>query len=263
MHPIAFEIAGFPIHWYGLLMAAGLVAGLWTAARRAARIGLSPDLVQEASFWILIGTLAGARGWYVATYWKEEFAGGPWTEIFNLRSGGLVFYGGLLGASLAVAIFARRRRLPLWNLADALAPSIALGHSFGRGGCLMTGCCYGRPTDVPWRIHFPADHWTKGVGVHPTQIYEMGLNLALFAVLSWRFRHRQFAGQIFGEYLMAYAVLRAVVEVYRGDYAERLLVAGLKPGQWVSVAIFIAGTALWTWRRRAPSEGVPAEPKHG
>lgn len=263
MHPIAIEIGGFAIHWYGVLMAAALVAGLWTASKRASKVGLTAETVYDASVWILIGTLAGARVLYVVTYWKEEFAGQPWSSVLNFRSGGLVFYGGLAGAAVAVTLFARRRKLALWNLADTLAPSIALGHSFGRWGCLMTGCCYGRATDVPWKIHFPADHWTRGIGVHPTQIYESTLNLALYLFLAWRFKHRRFEGQIFGEYLLAYAVLRSIVEVFRGDYSERLVSAGLKPGQWASLGIFAAGLALWFWKRHRLRSAPSADTSHG
>ena len=86
--------------------------------------------------------LVGARGLYVLSYWQEDFAGRPLWQILNIRGGGLVFYGGLIGASLACILYVRLKRLPLWKIADVLAPSIALGHAFGRIGCLMNGCCY-------------------------------------------------------------------------------------------------------------------------
>src|SRR6185369_15968397 len=109
------------------------------------------------------------------------FAGRPFSEVFMVHHGGLVFYGGLIGASLACILYTRLKRLALWKIADILAPSIALGHAFGRIGCLMNGCCYGRPCSLPWAIYFPPSHVVRdgkdvliphesgGVGVHPNQ----------------------------------------------------------------------------------------------
>lgn len=243
-------------------MAAGFLAGLWTASRRARALGFSSDLIFDVSTWILVGTVVGARTLYVGTYWEQEFSGKPWTQIFNLRQGGLVFYGGLVGAAAAVIVYARRKQLPLWTLADILAPSIALGHAFGRGGCLMTGCCYGKPTELPWGIHFPADHWTRGIGVHPTQIYEAALNLMLYGFLAWRFKHRRFDGQVFAFYLVCYAAVRTTVEVFRGDYSQALILGPFKPGQLVSLLILACGIGLW-WCRRGKTVTVsPAAATH-
>ena len=107
--------------------------------------------------WIIVGAIIGARTLYVISYWRESFANEPWWEIFMVQHGGLVFYGGLIGSSLATILYAQLKGLPLWRMADIFAPSVALGHVFGRVGCLMNGCCYGRATDLPWAIHFPAD----------------------------------------------------------------------------------------------------------
>jgi len=144
--------------------------------------------------------------------------GKPASEIFMIHHGGLVFYGGLLGASLAGIIYIRVRQLPLWKVADILAPSIALGYVFGRIGCLLNGCCYGRICDQPWAIRFPSEHGTHGQPVHPTQIYDSLLNLGLYLALAWLYRRKKFDGQVFAAYLMCYAVTRSFVEMFRGDY---------------------------------------------
>src|SRR6185295_4209770 len=133
----------------------------------------------------------------------------------------------------------------------ALAPSIALGYVFGRFGCLMNGCCYGCPTDLPWAIHFPPDHATNGVGVHPTQIYDSFLNAGLYAGLAWLYRHKRFDGQVFAAYLMTYAVLRALVESLRGDYPVYYLGGWATPAQLISVAIFTVGLILY-WKLSHP-----------
>ncbi len=250
MHGIAFQIGGLTVYWYGILAAAGFLLGFWVAGRRAPREGMSADAIMDLAPWLIAGGIIGARALYVVSYWKEEFASQPIWEILMIRRSGLVYYGGLLGASLATILAARVKRLPLWKLADIFAPSIALGHAFGRIGCLMTGCCYGRPTDLPWAIHFPTDHWTRGAGVHPTQVYESFLNFILFLALQWVYRRKSFDGQIFAIYLMSYAWLRTLVELFRGDYPIHYLGGLATPAQLVSAGILVVGLILF-WRLRS------------
>ncbi len=238
------------------MIAAAFLLGLWTASRRGVRDGLKPDQVFDAGAWLILGALLGARALYVATYWREEFADQPLWEMFNVRRGGLVFYGGLIGASLAIIAYTRWKKLSLWKVADALAPSIALGYVPGRMGCLLNGCCYGRPTDLPWAIHFPPDHVTKGVGVHPTEVYDALLNLGLYLTLAWLYRRKKFDGQVFSLYLMSYALLRSFVEAFRGDYTAVHRHGGFTPAQLIGVGIFVAGAFLWISRARLrPRQG--------
>jgi phosphatidylglycerol:prolipoprotein diacylglycerol transferase len=261
VHSVAFEIFGFSVYWYGILTAVGFLVAFGTASRRAPREGFSSEAVMNLTPWIIGGAIVGARLLYVITFWNKEFAGKPITEIFNMRTG-LVYYGGLIGSSLATIIYCRREKLPLWKMADVIAPSIALGHAFGRFGCLMTGCCYGCPTDLPWAIHFPKEHWTKGIGVHPTQIYEAALNFCLYLSLVWLYRRKKFDGQVFAAYLICYSVLRSFVEIFRGDYEKHYLYGIATPGQTVSIFIMAAGLALWwklgSHRRTAPPSPAPA-----
>ncbi len=245
MHKFAFHLGNFTIYWYGVLVALGMLAGLWTAGRRAPLSGVRSETVIDLGPWLILGTILGARGLFVLSYWREDFAGQPLWQIFNIRNGGLVFYGGLIGASLACVLYVRFKKLPLWKIADVLAPSIALGHSFGRIGCLMNGCCYGRACELPWAIHFPDDHPTHGAGVHTTQIYEALLDLGLYAALAAFYRRKKFDGQVFASYLLLYAVLRAFVEVFRGDYTVYYLNGHVTPAQVLSIPIFVAGALLW------------------
>lgn len=245
MHSEAFTILGITIYWYGILAAVGFMLAFGTASRRAPREGLSPEVVMNLAPWIILGAVIGARLLYVITFWKEEFANAPLVDVFKVRRSGLVYYGGLIGACLGTIIFAAKNRVPLWKLADVMAPSIALGHSIGRIGCLMTGCCFGSPSNAPWAICFPKDHWTKGVPVHPTQIYESILNFLLFLGLIWLWKRKRFDGQVFAAYLIAYAFLRAFVEIFRGDYAKPFLLGLATPGQTVSIGIMAVGLFLW------------------
>jgi phosphatidylglycerol---prolipoprotein diacylglyceryl transferase len=257
VHPVAFHIGSLPVHWFGVFVAAGFLAGFWTAARRARREGIPAESIYDAGLWLILGAIVGARSLYVASFWKEQFANAPWSEMFMIQKGGLVFYGGLIGATLSCLIFLWKNKLPVWKFADTLAPSIALGSFFGRFGCLMNGCCFGSPTHAPWAIRFPHEHESVGDPVHPVQIYDSLLNIVFFAALVWLHRRKKFDGQIFALYLMGYAVLRTVVESFRGDYAVRYLGGIATPAQILGIGIFLAGAVLYA-RLPRPAAAVKA-----
>lgn len=240
------------------MMATAFLVGLWTANRRARLVNVSSDVITDVTMWLLVGSIIGARIVYVTTYWKDEFAGGPFYEVFMVQHGGLVYYGGLIGASVAGIGYMLWKQLPVWKIADIVAPSIALGSVFGRIGCLLNGCCYGRTCDLPWAIRFPSGHETHGLPVHPTEIYDALLNLLLYLGLAWLFRRRKFDGQVFALYLIGYAICRSIVESFRGDYPVDHIHAGLfTPAQLLSVPILIAGIVAWFWLSRgtAPANG--------
>lgn len=242
-------------------MALGFFMGLWTATRRAQRVNVAPETVTDVTLWLMLGSILGARTVYVTTYWNQEFANQPWTEIFMVQHGGLVYYGGLIGATITGIIYLTWKKLPVWKVADILAPSIALGSVFGRIGCLMNGCCYGYQCSLPWAIHFPVSHETHGVAVHPTELYDSGLNLLLYLGLAWGFRRKKFDGQIFAAYLMIYAIFRSIAEHFRGDYPVDHIHNGLTSAQLVSIGTFAAGLLAWFWlaRRRPASPPTPAK----
>ena len=255
MHPIAFYFGALPIRWYGVMMALAFIAGLWTATRRARLANVHGDVIADVTLSLMVGSIVGARFVYVTTYWKQEFADQPFSEVFMIQHGGLVYYGGLIGAMISAFGYLYWKKLPVWKIADILAPSIALGSVFGRIGCLLNGCCYGRACDLPWAIHFPADHETHGAGVHPTEIYDALLNLILYVFLAWLFRRKKFDGQIFATYLIIYAVFRSIAEYFRGDYPADHVHAGLTSAQLVSVPIFVTGIILaLILSRRAPTK---------
>ena len=261
-------------------MAVAFLVGLWAAGRRGVRDGIAPEKVHDSGIWLLLGTIIGARTLYVITYWstlmeKPLFPQAPWTEIFMVHRGGLVFYGGLVGASLACILYAHRKKIPLWKLADVLAPSIALGYVFGRFGCFMNGCCYGRVCDVPWKVRFPygSEPWSsqfargligredQTLPVHPTQLYESFLSLGLYLGLAWLYRRKKFDGQVFAAYLIGYAITRSIVELFRGDYTAPHLHAGLTPAHWISIATFAGGVVLLLILRKRSAPVVPVPRK--
>jgi phosphatidylglycerol:prolipoprotein diacylglycerol transferase len=278
VYPIAFNLGPLTIRWYGVMVALAFLFGLWTASRRAPRDGVPGERIVDAGIWILIGAIVGARFLYVVSYWDRLFdkpllPGAPWTEVFMVQRGGLVFYGGLIGASLTCILYARVAKLPLWKLADIFAPSIALGYVFGRIGCFLNGCCHGRVCELPWAVHYPnqSDIWnshfksglatTDGASapVHPTQLYDSLLNLALYAGLAWLFRRKKFDGQVFAAYLLCYAVTRSIVEMFRGDYAAAQIRAGLTPAHWISMGIFLTGTVFYLVLRRTRTATISAK----
>lgn len=262
MYRTLFEIGGFSLHTFGLMVAFGFLAGLWIANRCGERAGIPQGALSDLVVpWILVGGMVGARIVYVVSYWDEQFAGQPFAEVFQVWKGGLVFYGGLAGATLAALIHLRLKRLPVWRVGDCLAPGIALGHVFGRLGCFFNGCCHGRPSDLPWAVRFPHDVIRGDPAVHPAQLYEAGLNLALCAALVAFHARRPFDGAVFAAYLIAYAIVRSITEWFRGDYAFISNPAALQftPGQTTSVLILVTGLALWfTLRRQGPQAAVKA-----
>jgi phosphatidylglycerol:prolipoprotein diacylglycerol transferase len=257
VHPIALQLGSLTIHWYGVMIALAFLAGLWTATRRARRDNIPGERIADLVFWIMLVGLTGARTVYVTTYWSE-FAHQPFLEIFMIQHGGLVYYGSVIGAVIAYFIYVRWKKLPGWKIADILAPSIALGNAFGRIGCLLNGCCYGRVCHLPWAVRFPnqsaawQQHFQEGLAgqgdrslpVHPAEIYDALLNLVLYFGLAWLFRRKKIDGQVFATYLIGYAIFRSLAELFRGDYPSDHIHNGLTSAQLVSIPIFVIGLAL-------------------
>lgn len=256
MHPILFDFGRFTIYSYGVLLAAAYLLGLWLALRRARQRGLDPQRVMDLGIWIIVSALAGAKLLLLGVDFRQ-FAAHPREFVSLTRSGG-VFYGGLI-AGVAVALwYIRRHRLPLWTTTDVFAPGIALGHIVGRLGCLMAGCCYGRPTSAPWGITFrdPAAAVNAGtplgVPLHPTQLYEAGAEaLILVALLALERRSRPFPGRTFWTYMLLYGLSRFAIEFYRGD--NRGIVFGaVSTSQFVSLIVVPLAIAMLVLLRRRP-----------
>ncbi len=263
----SFPLGGFTIHTFGILVGLGFIAGISLAARRAKAAGINPDRIYELVFpWILVSGLVGARLFYVVSYWKRDFAEAPWTEPFAIWRGGLVFYGGLFLATAVAILRILWLKLPLWRVTDCLAPGVALGHVFGRLGCLINGCCYGRPSAMPWAISYPHEFAKDNTPlfpltpVHPTQVYEGVLNLGLALGLSWFHGRRRFDGQVSALYLIGYAGIRFFVELFRGDYGvtSRPISGVFTPGQTASAVVLAAGVGLYLLCRRRPGSPLPS-----
>jgi phosphatidylglycerol:prolipoprotein diacylglycerol transferase len=240
MHPILFEIGGFSVYTYGVLLAAAYLLGLQFALMRARKRGLDANRVMDLGIWVIVAALVGAKALLLIVdfdvYWNR-----PGELLTLLRSGG-VFYGGLIAAVGVALWYLRRHRMPMWTVTDLFAPGIALGHVIGRMGCLFAGCCFGRRTDVPWAIVFRHPAAAENVGtplntpLHPTQLYEAGAELLILAfLLLFERRGRAFPGRTFWSYMLLYGVSRFAIEFYRGD--SRGMIGMLSTSQFVSLVI--------------------------
>jgi phosphatidylglycerol:prolipoprotein diacylglycerol transferase len=258
MHPILFEIAGFPVFTYGVLLAAAYLLGLQFAIVRGRQRGLDPNRTMDLGIWIIISALVGAKLLLLIVEW-DTFTR-DWNELFTLARSGGVFYGGLIAAVVVALWYLRRHRMPMWTVTDAFAPGIALGHVIGRLGCLFAGCCFGRQTDVPWAITFRNEYAAQNVGtplnvpLHPTQLYEAGAELLILVLLlATEKKGRPFPGRTFWGYMFLYGISRFVIEFYRGD--ARGLVGSLSTSQFVSVLIIpISLIMLYLLSRRTSPE---------
>src|ERR1051325_2470472 len=274
MYPELFHIGSFPINTYGVLLALAFLFALLIAARLAARDGLPRERIYDLGLWMLLAALLGSK---LLMLWTEpSYRENPLhlLSLDFLRSGG-VFYGGFIGASLTGYFLMRRYGLPWWKTADAFAPGIALGLGLGRQGCFAAGCCWGKPTALPWGVRFTElGHAITGVPIdadlHPTQLYESAAAFLIFFFLLWLHRRRRFDGQVILFFAVLYGILRFSVEFLRddprGDIAGLTTLTGLSTSQMISIVIGLGGLILliMRWPRAAAAastQKVSSTPK--
>lgn len=248
--PVAFTILGVPVRWYGLILVVAAGVAIWLAQREARRRGIRPEIVSDAAVWVGVAALVGGRALYVVQNELGSLAAHP-AHVLMIWMGGLSFYGGLIGAILALVVFARRRGIPLLAALDVAAPGAALGQAIGHVGCLIGGDSYGIPSDVPWAVIYrnSAAMAPRNIPLHPTQAYEAILLAALFAAiwLSRRRLSRLGDGVTASAYLFGLAVIRFGLFFFRD---ESPVLAGLKTAQWLGLGIAILAVGLFLAARR-------------
>ena len=260
MHPILVEFGflNLKIFTYGLLVATGFFAGILLAARWAKQDGLDPQKILDLCFYIAIASLVGARALYIIVEYRY-FLANP-LEVLKFWKGGLVFYGGLIGGALAFIITTRMRKLDLWQLADIVAPGVALGHALGRLGCFFAGSCYGRPTDVPWAVTYTNPNSLArdvlGVPVHPTQLYSAAFLILLSAILVFIGSRSTFRGQVIASYGILYGTFRFFIEFFRGDPRGAVTLADitLSTSQVVSLLLVPASLGIYLYLKKRGEE---------
>ena len=258
--PVALQLGPLAVRWYGLmyLIAFGLV---WTLGR--VRIAARPHGVwtvrdlDDALFYGILGTIIGGRLGYVLFYKFGDYLAEPWRAL-AVWEGGMSFHGGMLGVIFALWLYARSRKQNWLAVTDFIAPLVPLGLAAGRLGNFINGELWGRASDVPWAMVFPA---VDRVPRHPSQLYEFALEgIVLFTVLWWFSREPRPRGAVSGLFLVGYGLVRFGVEFTRQpDSFLGLLALGLSMGQWLSLPMIAVGAILLAWayrsERRVASKG--------
>lgn len=265
MYPDLFHFGGATLHSFGLMAALGFLAAwlmMRLLARRGRAGGLDEDAISQLLVMLMIGAACGARFAYVAEHWSSQYSKAPFLEVFRFDKGGLMFYGGLIGAILMIAVFCWRKRLHLVDVLDLCAAVLPLGHAFGRFGCFLNGCCHGHVTQSAFSVCYPKGSiaWyeqvheglipttaSRSLPVLPSQPVEAVANLLLFIVLYRIARKGAPRGFISGLYLVGYAVIRFLTEMMRGD--ERMAVGPFSISQFISLIAFIAGICFLLYSR--------------
>ncbi len=259
MYPEIVHFGALHIRSYGLALAIAFLVGTWLGLKEARRFGMDEDKFLTVVLFTLVGSIFGARLLYVMEHIGDYR--GQWSSVFALWQGGLTLYGGIIAGTVVGLWMAKRQGLPIWRVADALAPSIAIGTAFGRVGCFLNGCCYGRPTHLPWGVVYPPDTFPAlefgETPIHPSQLYFSLASLALFAVL-WAIRKRtRGAGELFWGFVIAYALMRIPLDLTRayepGTVLAHLGSFDITESQLVSLTLALFASLMLMRLRRAAS----------
>ena len=262
MFPRLFHIGNFYLPTYGVLVASGVLIGLWISVRNSEKQGINGDDAWNLGILVVLAGIIGAKILYIVNDWST-YASNP-REIFSLgtlQAGG-VFSGGLIAGFVAAAWYIRKHRMPALATSDAFAPGLAFGHALGRVGCFAAGCCFGKPTNHFWGVTFSnanAHDWAGtplGTALEPTQLFESAVELANFFILMWLLKRKKFDGQVVAAYFILYGVARYFLEFLRDDPGRGSVFGGIMTGtQLISIGLVVLGGLIW-W----PRPGLKAAP---
>ena len=257
MHPILFKIGPLSMHSYGFMLALAFLAGILISIHYAKKSSVDGQIILDLAIYLIIAGLFGARLFYVIGQWSY-YESNP-LEIIMIQKGGLVVLGGLAFSLPVVLWYAKRKNIPRLKLLDIISPGIALGYSIARIGCFLNGCCFGKPTDLPWGLVYSdfsvAGSYYPGIALHPTQLYAMISMFMVFVILTILWKNRKYDGQIFYWLLILYSVYRFLVEFLRYCPSQYYWF-GLTPSQCMVLFLFVFGifglasknTKLLQWR---------------
>ncbi|TNE86907.1 MAG: prolipoprotein diacylglyceryl transferase [Deltaproteobacteria bacterium] len=262
IHPVLIDLPGLPLHSYGILAAVGFVLVVFLILRRTAALGIPRDHVVDIIFYGAIMGIVGSRALFV---WQNLELFDSIGQMVNIRTGGLVFYGAMLAGLPTGAFVMWYRGVPFFALMDVLATAMPLGHAIARIGCIMAGCCFGLPTDLPWAVtysHPLAVAPPHGVPLHPVQLYESLLLFGIAAVTNLTYAKRKWVGQGMFTYLLLYAMVRSFTEQFRGDASrgflfEDVLGQTLSFSTGISMAIALIAVVLFFFVARQVNPEPP------
>ena len=249
MYPDLFSIGPVTLHTYGLFVALGFIAGILTAVKLGKSAGINSNSVMDMGFIIILCGLIGSRIVYIIINFSY-YVSNP-LDMIKLWQGGLVFSGGLVAVIIAMIIYTKYHKYNIWTIGDIWAPAAAIGQAIGRIGCFCAGCCYGRPTDVPWAVTFtnPKSIATLNIPLHPTQLYSSLSSLIIFFILIILHSKRKFEGQVLLWFLILHSAARLFLERFRGDSRGVFLTTDLTLTQFIAILILISAvTALFIFK---------------
>ncbi|KPU28330.1 diacylglyceryl transferase [Caloranaerobacter sp. TR13] len=240
MNPIAFEIFGISVRWYGILISLGMLLGTVIAVKECRRIGFDEEKLIDLLIFAIPLAVIGARIYYVIFNW--QYYKGDILKMINIRGGGLAIHGAIIVSVIVALVYCKVRKISFWEIADIVAPSIILGQAIGRWGNFINQEAYGTPTDLPWGII------VNGQKVHPTFLYESIWDFAVFLFLLWYRKNKvKVKGEVFLLYLMLYSFARFFIEGLRID---SLMLGHFRVAQLISVVIIAVSFILFYKRRK-------------
>jgi phosphatidylglycerol:prolipoprotein diacylglycerol transferase len=252
MHPILFKIGPITIYTYGVMVAIGILVGSFILLKLAEKEGISKEDISDTAFWTVLAGIVGSRIFFFV--YNPEYLN-PWYRIFYFWEGGLVWYGGVVFGALTAFFFIKKRKIPVWKFADIVSIPLSIGLGFGRIGCTMAGCCYGKECHLPFAITFkdPNSAAPLGIPLYPTQPVSAIANFLIAGVLYLLYRRKKADGEIFGFYLILYGTFRFLIEFWRATPKEILNL--LSNNQVISIIMVVAGLIIVYYRRLLKSVG--------
>jgi len=259
MHPELFSFGPITLHTYGLFVGIGFLAAILITMHLGRVYNIEPQQVLDMGFLMLISAVVGSRLLYVLmnlSYYTRHPLG-----ILEIWHGGLVFSGGAVCAIGSLLWYARHHSLSILDLGDLWAPATAIGQGFGRIGCFMAGCCYGKPTHAPWAVVFtnPKSLAPLHVPIHPTEIYHSISGFLLFGILLLVHHKKSYKGQVLFWFLLLHSFSRLLIERFRGDDRGMIFNTNMTVTQFMAVLIlagsFTALMILKTRKRKSHKNG--------
>lgn len=243
MNPIAFEIFGISVRWYGILISLGMLLGTVIAVKESRRIGFDEEKLIDLLILAIPLAVIGARIYYVIFNW--QYYKGDILKIINIRGGGLAIHGAIIVSVLVALVYCKVKKISFWEIADIVAPSIILGQAIGRWGNFINQEAYGTPTDLPWGIV------VNGQRVHPTFLYESIWDFSVFLFLLWYRKNKvKVKGEVFLLYLILYSFARFFIEGLRID---SLMLGPFRVAQLISIVIIAISIILFYRKRKGIS----------